>query len=441
MIRRLVILSLLMAVLTGCSYRDLDDFSFSDINPFAKDEELLPGERHEILTQTDALSGGSEGAGPPSIPPATANADWSQPGGNAANAPGHLALDTSLGRAWSASAGRGSSDDSRLTVSPIIYGGVVYTMDAEATVSAHGGGGGYSWRVSLKPEYEDDDGVIGGGIAADGGRIYAATGYGDVYALSPQGGQQLWVAKLKVPVRSAPTAADGKVFVVTADNQLHALSQENGAELWTYRGIPETTGLIANASPAATGDTVVVPYSSGEVVAFNVETGEPKWADTLTRTQLFTSVSGLTDVAGRPVIDRDRVYAVSVSGRMVAVDLDNGTRLWTRNVASVQTPYAAGDTVYVVSMDGQLAALSREDGKARWVTKLPTKRNGNWNGPVLAGGLLWLSSADEKLVAVDAASGQIASQTDIGEPSYIQPVVAGGALYLLLDNGTLAAFN
>ena len=46
------------------------------------------------------------------IPPAEANADWAQPGGNPAKSMGHLALGTSLGRAWSVKIGAGSFSDS-----------------------------------------------------------------------------------------------------------------------------------------------------------------------------------------------------------------------------------------------------------------------------------------------------------------------------------------
>ena len=42
--------------------------------------------------------------------------------------------------------------------------------------------------------------------------------------------------------------------------------QADGTEAWQYPGIPESAGVLSAASPAASGDTVVVPYSSGEVI-------------------------------------------------------------------------------------------------------------------------------------------------------------------------------
>lgn len=427
----------LLAGLGGCS-----TFSFDSLNPFASAEEKLPGERVAVITETDPLTVDPEAAqNVPPLPQAQSNTDWSQPGGVASNAPGNLALSGTPSRAWSISAARGSSSGTRLSVTPIIYQDRVFVMDTAAQVSAFTTGGSRSWAVDLRPKREDDDGVIGGGLAADGGRILAATGYGSVAALDPASGQVLWRQELKIPVRSAPTAAGGFVYVVTSDNKIHALSVADGTSAWTYRGIPETTGLLANASPAVDGDTVIVPYSSGEIIAFKASSGDPVWSDSLTRAQLLTSVGGINDVAARPVIDRGLVFAVSVSGRMVAVDLKTGERVWTRNVASTQTPIVAGETVYVVTLDGRLTALLRTTGAVRWLTQMPGGRKVRWNGPVLAGGQLWLSSTDEKLVSVDALTGKITGTRDVGEPSYIGPVVAAGRLYLLVDNGALQAFN
>jgi outer membrane protein assembly factor BamB len=102
-------------------------------------------------------------------------------------------------------------------------------------------------------------------------------------------------------------------------------------------------------------------------------------------------------------------------------------------------PWVAGDTVFVVEVTGKLMALSRADGKVRWLTELPGKAR--WNGTVLAGGQLWLVSADGSLVGVDARSGQIGTTTNLGTKVFIAPVVAGGRMYILADNATLYAFN
>ncbi len=71
----------------------------------------------------------------------------------------------------------------------------------------------------------------------------------------------------------------GRLFAVTIDNQTYALNAASGEVLWSHRGINETAGLMSSASPAVTGDTVIVPYSSGEIYALSVTDGKEIWSD------------------------------------------------------------------------------------------------------------------------------------------------------------------
>ena len=138
-------------------------------------------------------------------------------------------------------------------------------------------------------------------------------------------------------------------------------------------------------------------------------------------------------------MDREAVYAMSRGGQLIATSRDKGVRLWTREIQGTQTPWVAGDTVFVVDVTGKLIALTRKDGKVRWVTALPG--DGRWNGPVLAGNRLWLASSNGQLVAVDAVSGSISTQSDLGTPVMITPVIAEGRLYVLTDKAKLIAMN
>ena len=83
----------------------------------------LPGERLPVLAARRELEPDSATAGPMVLPPAEARADWAQPSGNAAHAPGHPALGGTLAEAWRASIGTGSSYRRRITAGPVVAGG------------------------------------------------------------------------------------------------------------------------------------------------------------------------------------------------------------------------------------------------------------------------------------------------------------------------------
>ncbi len=430
-----VVLLILPALVGGCG-------AIGGLNPFRTKETILPGERRAALPQ-----GGSEIAGgTPAIGVATALAEWPQPGGNAANAPGNVSLGgTSATSTWRVNAvQKASKRNVRPSVPPIVHGGRLFVYDTSGTVTALAPGGAKSWTTALAPQGEKSRSG-GGGIAASGNAIFAATGFGDLVALDAASGARIWSFQMGAPAHSAPTAASGKVFVVSATNVLHAVNQADGTEAWQYPGIPETAGVLSAASPAVSGNTVVVPYSSGEVIAFNVDSGEPQWADAVVRSTRTLAVSGLTDVAASPVIYEGVVYATGVSGRTIAVRLSDGERLWEENIGSASTPAVSGNAIFIVDLRDNLVALDRTTGSVFWRAALPTVRKKRffsvWTGPTLAGGVLWAVSNDRKMVGVDPGTGNIIVDRQLPSPAYVKPIVAGGQLVLLSADGSLAAFR
>jgi len=407
-------------------------------NPFSDKEVPLTGKRISVMQKENAGELASADR-PISLPSQRQNADWTQPGGTPNNAPGHLALAQAVKNAWSADAGAGSSFWGKLTSSPIVYGNKVFTLDANGQVSAFSlSGGSALWRVSNTPPNEKDREGFGGGLAADGGRIYAATGFGMVVALDPESGKKLWEKSVGAPVRASPTAAGERVFVVTMEGQTYCLSGSDGTELWTFRGTEERASILTNTSPAVEGDIAVFPYPTGDVVALKASTGQPIWTESLSRARTGSSLSAMSDTA-RPSIDGGMVFAVGHAGRMVATSQKSGERLWSISVPGIQAPWVAGDSVFVVDTSGQLLAVARRDGKIQWSVKLTG--SSTWSGPVLAGGRLWLASGTGQLVGVDATTGRIDTTQDLGQPVYIAPIVAGGRLFVLTDKAKLLAFN
>ena len=434
---------LLVAVgLGGCGGSSLPSLpKIGDLNPFAEKQQPLPGKRVPVMQARDNVGAAELATAdkPVALPPPRANEGWTQPGGEPSNAPGHLALAGSPRQAWSSDAGTGSSSKARLTASPIVYGGRVYTLDAAARVTAFSTSGGAAvWRASLMPEDESGEGGYGGGLAVDNGRLYAATGFGTVVALDPVSGKKQWEKSVGVPVRASPTAVNDKVYVLTTEGHVFALSGADGSELWAFRGVPERTSLLSSPSPAVDGDVVVVPYPSGEVVALNAETGTPVWSESLARTRTTSSLASLND-ASSPAIANGVVYAVGHAGRLIATQARTGERLWQLSIPGTQPPVVAGENLFVVDISGQLHAITRKDGKVVWTAKLPGSNT--WSGPTLAGNQLWLTSNQGHLVGVDPATGRIATQQSVGAPVYIPPVVAGGRMYVLTDKARLIAFN
>jgi outer membrane protein assembly factor BamB len=409
----------------------------------------LPGERISVLGLEHRYQPDPAIAGKPvTLPAAIVNPDWPQPGGDTTHTMQHLSLPDRTNQAWSASIGEGSGRYTKVMSQPVVAKGRVFAMDGGVQLSAYDAGtGSRFWSVDLKPEELRGNG-FGGGPSFANDRLYVSTGYAQVLALDPADGKVIWRKGLSAPIHSAPTVRDNRVFVVTVENELNALSAEDGRKLWSHNGIPEPAGLLGGASPAADSEVVVVAYNSGELFALRVENGRVIWSDNLASQRGPSAVAALADIHGRPVIDRDRVVAVSHSGRMVSIDLRRGDRVWEQDISSSHQPWVVGDYVFVLANDNELLCLTRADGKIRWVAPLPRYEDEKaksdpirWAGPVLGGNRLIALSSLGQAMTVSPLTGEPGTSQDMSAGGYLGPVIANNTLYLLTDNADLSAYR
>lgn len=390
------------------------------------------------------------------IPGPQAATAWTQPGGTVENAPEHVIAGADLAVAWRKSIGAGSSR-TRQVIAPIVADdGRVFALDGESTVTAlDAASGAEAWRVDVRPEGKDRGGW-GGGLAVGGGKVFVASGYRTMTALDQRTGAVLWTTPVDVPIHGAPTVSGSRVYVVDVENQLYAFDVATGQQDWSYRGIPEPARLMRPSSPAVSNETVIAPFSSGELVALRASTGQPVWQQTLSRTSRTNALSEVRDIAGRPVVSRGVVYAVGHSGVFSAIDARSGQEKWSLPVSGVNAPLPAGDVVFIVSKAGELTVVNRESGQVYWTRDLNAGRirkeggffglwdhevRPSWSGPLLASGRLVLTNSDGELVAIDPKTGEQVGSVRLGAASFVAPAAYNGALYVLTDTGTLVSIR
>jgi outer membrane protein assembly factor BamB len=452
------------ALVCGCSMID----QVSSLFDTSTRKSALKGERISVMSLDQSLQPDPALKDTPVVLPAPYRNDaWSEPGGFATNAPYHLEASGPLRQIWAQEAGKGSDNDSRLTAPPIVAGGVVFVLDAQARVFAFDAkSGAPRWHVELAPkgdnsvvnEYSlgligsnhaiDPSKGFGGGLAFDDGKLFVSTGFGDVFALNAANGRRMWKTPLQVPIVNAPVASGGRVFVSTEDNHFFALAQQDGRKLWDHTGISTSAGILESTSAAVAGEYVIAPYTSGEIYALRIQNGRPAWNDMLTSSGGVTALSELDDIAGRPVVDRGMVYAISHSGVMAAINLSTGDRSWSRDVGGIQTPWAAGDFIYVLSTDQQVVCLTRKEGRVKWIHQLSRFKDAEkkedpivWAGPVLVSDRLILVSSAGFAVSLSPYTGKLLGRVEIPGEAYIAPVVADDTLYLWTNDAQLVALR
>jgi outer membrane protein assembly factor BamB len=443
-VTRVSILLLSASLIAGCS-------GGGPLGVFKKKDNItVPGERVAVLVNEAEIEvDPATAATPISLPAAAANDAWAQSGGNARKSMGHVALGNTLGVAWNRSIGKGSDTDGRLGGGPVVAENKVFTIDTTGTVRAFdAGNGGEIWSARFGEVGDNAASIYGGGVAYDNGRVYATNGLGYVAALNASDGSAVWTVKPGGPLRGEPSVAGDAVYVMSQDNQLYSLKTYDGSANWSNAAALEIAGVFGSAAPAIGQGTVVAGFSSGELNAYRYENGRQVWQDALSRTSITTSVASLSDIDADPVIDSGVVYAIGQGGRMVALDLFSGQRIWEMNFGGISTPWVAGEWLFAVNDRGQLVAVNRASGKIKWLTQLPryqkmkSKRGQiTYVGPVLAGDRLILATSDGTLINVEPTTGAVQSQVELKQGVSFQPVVANNTLYILTDGGNLIAYR
>ena len=449
-------------LLQGCAVTDEISSWFSTSGK----KSNLRGVRIPVMSLDEALKPDPELAKTPVLlPPPYRNTEWPLPGGFAANAMYHLAAPGRLREVWTQSAGKGTDTRSDLTASPVVGGGMVFVLDAQAHVFAFRASDGRpAWDKELAPKDGSDWPTIwgllgkantvdpnqgmGGGVAYANGRIFVTSGFGVVICMDAKTGKEIWRKDMRMPIVNAPVVTAGRIFFSTHDNHFYALAEDDGRQLWDHQGITEAAGILASTNAAISGETVVVPYTSGELFALRIQNGQVGWSDVLSRTGQVTALSQLDDIAGRPVIDRGVVYAISQSGLMAAFSINTGDRMWSRDIGGIQTPWAAGEYVYVLDNNARLLCLTRKEGKVKWIHQMPQYEDADkkkdailWAGPVLVSDKLIVVSSNGYAQALSPYDGKLVGRVEIPGGTTIAPVVADGTMYIYTASAELVALR
>ncbi|MFN0116444.1 MAG: PQQ-binding-like beta-propeller repeat protein [Paracoccaceae bacterium] len=388
---------------------------------------------------------------PVSLPAAVANADWPVRGGSVTHRIGNAAAGAAPARVWVASIGRGDSRRNRIASEPVVAAGRVFAMDAEARLTAIGTNGAPQWSTDLTLPGEKPGEASGGGLAFDGGVLYATTGYGEVVALDAATGGVVWRQRLAAPAGGAPLVSGGTVYAAGRDGTGWAIRASDGKVLWRTEAAPGGAGVPGSSSPVLSANRVVFPFSSGQMISADAVTGATVWQSFVAGKRLGRAASAVADLTGDPVVADGTVFAGSSAGRLAAFNDETGLMLWEAKDGPLGPIALAGGAIWLVSDEAQLVRLDAATGAAVWRVDLPfftkekiKRRRDVFThfGPVLAGGRLWTASSDGYLRAFDPASGAVVFAADLpGGGAAAAPVVAGGTIYVVTRNGQLHAFR
>jgi len=423
-----------------------------------KKEAILPGEREDLRAvlseeggETRLASAEAPAAAPPLALPATrANTAWPQSIATPSTRSAHPALGRAPQLIWSVGIGAGDGRRNRITADPVVAGGRIYTLDAEARVTAVSTAGQVLWGRDLTPPGESGKDASGGGLAFSGGKVFVSSGFGTLTALDAATGETVWTQDLNTTGTGSPSVFGDLVYVVSGDEIGWALDAGNGRVRWQVSGTPDANNVLGAPAPAVSEKYAVFAFGSGQVLGVFRKGGLSRWDAQIAGRRAGFGTGSVTDITTDPVIDGGTIFAGSHAGRTVALDLDTGERLWTAPDGPLNPVWPVGGSLFLVSDRNELLRLSARDGSRLWGVKLPffTKAKPRRQneifahyGPVVAGGRLIVASNDGLMRLFDPQSGRSLGTTPIPGGATSNPVVANGTLYVVSTKGQLLAYR
>ncbi|GIR69186.1 MAG: hypothetical protein CM15mP74_04370 [Halieaceae bacterium] len=165
---------------------------------------------------------------------------------------------------------------------------------------------------------------------------------------------------------SAPQANGQYTVAQTYDGKLMGFDYETGEVRWTYTSDVPVLTLRGTGTPMILGDNAIAGFADGKVVAVNLRSGNVAWEARVAIPQGRSEIERIVDIDGTMALQGTELYAASYQGRLVAIDIRSGRRIWQRNVSSVSGVGVGFGNVYVADDDGTVSAFLRNGQGVRW---------------------------------------------------------------------------
>mgnify|MGYP000179999830 FL=1 len=356
------------------------------------------------------------------------------------NRPAPKPLPASSGRVattvlWKHKLGDGG-EERGLRLKPAYDGGRIYAISANGRLYAfEGESGAQLWQEKLGND-------ISGGVAVDRNNVYLGTNNGDLLAIASDDGETSWRAPLSGLMLAAPVAADGMVYARSIDGTLTAFDADNGSELWRYHSNEPVLSVRGNAEPVVGGGVVIITTDNGYFIALDQRNGLPVIEQRVASSSGSNPVSRLVDMDSTPLVANGILFGAAYQSMIFAVDLQQGQPLWQQEKVSTQKDIAINhDGLYLVSDIDHLAALNPRDGSLRWQND---RLEGRRLSPpfALSDGRVGVLDYEGWLHWIDGASGELIGQQKIAATSSDTPaVVLRDSILWQLKDGTLIKFR
>ena len=334
---------------------------------------------------------------------------------------------------WSRGVGDGQGEG-LYRINPVLVKDSIYVASAEGRVVAVEPESG---RVRWKRDLEM---ALSGGVGHHGDSIFVGASEGLVMRLDANSGEEIWRTVVSGEVLSAPQANGQYTVAQTYDGKLMGFDYETGEVRWTYTSDVPVLTLRGTGTPMILGDNAIAGFADGKVVAVNLRSGNVAWEARVAIPQGRSEIERIVDVDGTMALQGIELYAASYQGRLVAIDIRSGRRIWQRNVSSVSGVGVGFGNVYVADDDGTVSAFLRNGQGVRWQNIDLGFRDLSRPTPVSS--YVAVVDFEGYLHLLSQVDGDIVGRTKVDSSgARADMLVRGNRLFVYTNDGTLKAYD
>lgn len=349
---------------------------------------------------------------------------------------------------WKTRVGHGAGV-SGVRMQPTVVDGVLYAASTDGAIGAYDAATGktiwekktrthgwFGWGDKKRP-----DAFYSGGPAVSGDLMAIGTLDGHVYGLNVKDGSQRWISALPSEVIDSPTIAGPLTIVRTQDGRIYGLDSSTGERRWVNdQGSVPLLSLRGNGPLLVANGVVFLGSDDGKLIALRLDNGDKLWEQKLASGEGRTDIDRMNDADGTVLLDGSTLYAAAYHGNLSAVDGPSGRPIWARPFSTYTSMAVGGNSLFGANADSQVWAFDKSSGsdmwkndnlKYRWVTAPAVQGDYAVVGDI-EGYVHWLQVGDGALAGRERLSKK---------PIRAQPVVVGDLVYIEDVQGHVAAYR
>ena len=314
---------------------------------------------------------------------------------------------------------------------PHVNGTVVTVASSEGVVVAvDARTGGEVWRLNLGEP-------LAAGVGSDGRWTAVITQGNELVAL--EAGREQWRQRIAAQVYTSPFVAGGRIFALAADRSIMAFDAADGHRLWSQSGLGDPLILRQPGVLLAVGENLIAGVS-GRLAALNPDNGARRWEVPLASPRGTNDVERLVELVGPASRVGESVCARAFDATVGCVDTARASVKWTQISRGIVGLGGDDAAVYGTQTNGVVTAWSRQDGSRTWSSERLQYRQ--LTAPLLLGRSVVVGDESGVVHFLSREDGAPLNRVTTDESGIaVEPVAAADTLVVVTRKGNIYGFR